>query len=236
MAGLRWYAHYLDDYRRDTGHLSMIEDGAYRRLLDEIYVLGKPLPVSLTAVHRLARAFSEEERAAVDSILAQFFQSTPEGFVQKRARLELEKSQDINKKRAAASEASRASRSRPREVNDPANGPPDASPHGAANGHANGEAFASTITTTHTKRLNNQSLMGNGLGSGVYARETIKDPDQRIARFQSKLATQLGKDGWTIIFAATNAKDPNHVSALRACKAAAKAIGKGWPLNWPVAA
>ena len=37
-----WYPHYPGDYGRDTGHLSLIEHGAYRLLLDHCYMTAKP--------------------------------------------------------------------------------------------------------------------------------------------------------------------------------------------------
>lgn len=230
MAGLRWYAHYLDDYRRDTGHLSMIEDGAYRRLLDEIYILAKPLPPNVMAVYRLARAISEDERAAVDSVLGQFFQSTPEGFVQKRARLELEKAGDISAKRSSAS------RARHRPLDD-ASGSAFVTPNASSNDGASASAFAHTPTPTSHKRSEYKSVSsGNGLGSSDCARVTIQSADERMARFQAKIAKQMGPHGWNTVIAALKPSDPDHARALIACKSAAAALGKGWPRNWPVLA
>lgn len=62
---------------------------------------------------------------------------------------------------------------------------------------------------------------------------TIQDPSERIARFQKKLAQELGKDGWVLVAAASDANAPDHGRALEICKNAATKIGKGWPRNWP---
>ena len=39
-----WYPWYPEDFRHDTLHLSLAEDGAYRRLIDEYMIRRGPLP------------------------------------------------------------------------------------------------------------------------------------------------------------------------------------------------
>lgn len=56
---------------RKTMHLSMVEDGAYGRLLDWYYANDRPIPHERR--HALARATSQAERVAVDAVLAEFF-------------------------------------------------------------------------------------------------------------------------------------------------------------------
>lgn len=74
---------------------------------------------------------------------------------------------------------------------------------------------------------------GHGLGSGGHDAVTIKDPSERIARFQAKLAPVV-QGGWETIFAAVDDTNPNHGAALALCKTAAHdRLGKGWPKNWP---
>lgn len=62
---------------------------------------------------------------------------------------------------------------------------------------------------------------------------TITDPIQRMARFQVKLAAALGSGGWQTIDTAMHPSAPGYADALAKCKAAAAAIGKGWPRAWP---
>jgi len=59
---------------RDTAHLSMLEDCAYRRLMDVYYAREKPLPADEKAVCRLVRAYSKKERQAVFTVLREFFE------------------------------------------------------------------------------------------------------------------------------------------------------------------
>ena len=79
------YAHHLGDYRAHTAHLTMLEDGAYRRLLDLYYMHEKPLPADVSACQRLAAARSKEERAAIEVVLHEFFTLEADGWHQSRA-------------------------------------------------------------------------------------------------------------------------------------------------------
>lgn len=81
---MNYYERHLGDYARDTAHLSLLEHGVYTILLDRYYVTEQGIPDSQK--YRLARAHSEEERAAVDAVLCEFFvliektQEKPNGF------------------------------------------------------------------------------------------------------------------------------------------------------------
>lgn len=102
MNGNAWYPHYVGDYLRDTAHLSMQEDGAYRRLLDHIYSTAHPLPASKEALYRITRAFSEAERAAVDSVLIGFFELYEDGYHNPRADMELAKRAEHHQRLSSA--------------------------------------------------------------------------------------------------------------------------------------
>jgi uncharacterized protein YdaU (DUF1376 family) len=69
--------------------LSLIEDLAYRRLLDTYYTEEKPLP---TDAHRCARLIAMPEHAdAVDLVLNEFFTLTDDGWMNERCDDEIEK-------------------------------------------------------------------------------------------------------------------------------------------------
>lgn len=79
---MNYYERHLGDYARDTGHLSILEHGVYTLLLDRYYITETGIPE--TQVYRLARAKTQEERDAVDAVLADFFilkvVEKPDGF------------------------------------------------------------------------------------------------------------------------------------------------------------
>jgi uncharacterized protein YdaU (DUF1376 family) len=69
---MNYYERHLGDYARDAGHLSMLEHGAYTLLLDRYYTTQKGIPAD--QAHRLCRARTEQEIAAVDAVLTEFFE------------------------------------------------------------------------------------------------------------------------------------------------------------------
>jgi uncharacterized protein YdaU (DUF1376 family) len=95
---LNYYEHHLGDYLRDTAHLSMVEDGAYRRLIDLYYTREESLPANLDAVCRLVRARTEDERAAVIIILDEFFDRSDDGYRHKRCDEELARAAEKRRK------------------------------------------------------------------------------------------------------------------------------------------
>lgn len=85
--GVNYYERHLGDYARDTGHLTMLEHGAYTILLDRFYATGAGIPAD--KVHRLARAKTPAEIAAVDVVLSDFFCLVDGAWVNNRAAEEL---------------------------------------------------------------------------------------------------------------------------------------------------
>ncbi len=110
-AGLmNFYKHYIGDYQRDTGHLTLTEHGAYRLMLDAYYATGRPLPGQRKALYRLLRADSTSERRAIDAVASQFWETTDGGLVNRRAALEIaraEKQAEVNRQIAIVREERR---------------------------------------------------------------------------------------------------------------------------------
>lgn len=68
---MNYYPRFPGDYMRKTMHLSMLEDGAYTRLLDWYYANDRPIPHDRR--YAVSRAASSAERTAVDAVLCEFF-------------------------------------------------------------------------------------------------------------------------------------------------------------------
>jgi len=98
------YPRHVGDYLRDTVELTMLEDGAYTRLLDQYYAREGPLPADAEKVYRMARAVNKLERAAVDAVIARFFTLGPGGWHNKRGDEEL---QAQSERSAGASKSAR---------------------------------------------------------------------------------------------------------------------------------
>ncbi len=86
---MNYYERHLGDYAKDTGHLSLLEHGVYTLLLDRYYATEAGIPQD--QVHRIARARTPEERAAVDAVLQDFFRIDGNLWVNGRVEEELEK-------------------------------------------------------------------------------------------------------------------------------------------------
>jgi uncharacterized protein YdaU (DUF1376 family) len=99
---LNFYTHHIGDYLKDTSHLSALEDGIYRRMLDLYYVSEKPLPLNIEGLCRLVRAKTREEKKAVDTVLEEFFVRCDVGWRQSRADRELLKAQEKSGKAKAS--------------------------------------------------------------------------------------------------------------------------------------
>lgn len=131
---MNYYRRYLGDYARDTAHLSLTEHGVYTVLLDTLYATEKPLPAEPEAIYRICRAVTEDERAAVDAVVQQFFPVNGVGRMNARARREIEKGQAaIERMRQKGREGAKRRWGGDRE--------PHGVPHDDPNGVPNGVAI-----------------------------------------------------------------------------------------------
>jgi uncharacterized protein YdaU (DUF1376 family) len=78
---VNWFAHYPGDYARDTSHLTLVQHGAYRVLLDHYYSTGAAIPSEPPCLWRICRAYSSEERDAVDFVAGKFFTVGSDGLL-----------------------------------------------------------------------------------------------------------------------------------------------------------
>jgi hypothetical protein len=74
---MNFYKHFIGDYQRDTGDLSLIEHGALRLMLDHFYGTGRPLPKDKKALCRLLRAETDAERKAIAAVSLRFWRQLP---------------------------------------------------------------------------------------------------------------------------------------------------------------
>ena len=108
---MNYYKFHIGDYRRDTAHLSLLEHGIYRQLLDQYYLTEKPLPAETVTVMRRLSARSEDEQKAVETVLKEFF-VLQNGWHHKRCGVEIA---DYNERADQAREAGKLG-GRPRKT------------------------------------------------------------------------------------------------------------------------
>lgn len=83
---MHYYQFHIGDYKSHTHHLSLIEDLAYRRLLDHYYLHQSPIKQ-----REISRQIGmREHEQEVLTILEEFFVSTDQGYINPRADKEIE--------------------------------------------------------------------------------------------------------------------------------------------------
>lgn len=99
-----WYPHYVGDYHRDTMHLSTLEHGAYRLLMDAYWINQGPLPDDDRKLSNIVK-LSLSDWSAIRSTIASFFQITdeePRLWIHKRIDFELSKALKQKKSKSLA--------------------------------------------------------------------------------------------------------------------------------------
>lgn len=199
-----WYARYPRDYGEKTAHLSLAEHGAYSLLLDHYMSSGKPIAIAidlLSVCYRVCRAQTDDERAAVESVVKQYFTVEDDGCLHnKRADEELGKRKNLSETRTFVGKAGAAKRwSSKKEV---AIAMPNAMPIAMANGIANPMAndmangCTSTATATNTNEEDkppfNSPLRGEGKKRSIRDRSV----NQRNAPEVVVSAPNLNQEVW----------------------------------------
>ena len=86
---MHYYKFNIADYRKDTSHLSTIEHGIYRQLIDWYYLDEKPIPLETQVVSRRLRLGSELEFLSLQNVLSDFFKEGKTGYIHKRIEVEI---------------------------------------------------------------------------------------------------------------------------------------------------
>ena len=90
-----YFQHHIGDYRRDTGHLTLLEHGIYRQLIDLYYITERPLDASAM---RLVCVRTADEEQAYKRVLADFFHEHNGKYFHKRCDREISRYKDKSSK------------------------------------------------------------------------------------------------------------------------------------------
>ena len=90
---MHYYKFNIADYRKDTGHLSTIEHGIYRQLIDWYYLDEQPIPEETQMVIRRLRLGSDEVMF-LQNVLSDFFVLGKQGYEHKRIKVEIQDYQE----------------------------------------------------------------------------------------------------------------------------------------------
>lgn len=113
---MHYYQFNIGDYLSHTRHLDLLEDLAYRRLLDLYYLHERPLNSDATLVAK--QIGMRDEAATVRDVLNEFFEHTEEGYVSSRIEKEIAhfRSKIEQASRAGKASAERRSNARSTDV------------------------------------------------------------------------------------------------------------------------
>jgi len=81
---MHFYPHNIGDYRKDTSHLTLLEHGIYRQLLDSYYLDEVPLSNDLAKLMRSHSVRNADEQQSLQNVLTDFFELTEAGYIHKR--------------------------------------------------------------------------------------------------------------------------------------------------------
>ena len=81
---MHYYEHNIGDYRKDTSHLSLLEHGIYRQLLDTYYLSESPLSSDINKLMRTHSIRNADEKQSLENVLNDFFELTKNGYIHKR--------------------------------------------------------------------------------------------------------------------------------------------------------
>jgi uncharacterized protein YdaU (DUF1376 family) len=96
------YPRHIGDYLKKTIGLTMLQDGAYNRMLDLYYGEESPLPLDKAEIYAATRCQTKADREAVDHCLRKYFSETPDGYRHDRCDDELLKFSDKSAKASAS--------------------------------------------------------------------------------------------------------------------------------------
>jgi uncharacterized protein YdaU (DUF1376 family) len=155
-----YYRFFPGDYLRDTRFLSLMQHGAYHLLIHE-YMTNGPLPNDLLRLYRIVGAQSNEERAAVETVLTEFFLLDGPVWRHKRCDEERGDQQRFRDKQRANAQK--------RWAPAPATADANADATGHATGHTSGDAMAmlphmprECLPTTTTTKKKHSSVVTDG--------------------------------------------------------------------------
>lgn len=100
---MHYYQFNIGDYKAHTEHLELMEDLAFRRMIDWCYLHEKPLPLEIKEIERLIRMRTHSESIAY--VLETYFERTDQGYVNTRINREVAKYQEKSDKAKKSAEA-----------------------------------------------------------------------------------------------------------------------------------
>jgi uncharacterized protein YdaU (DUF1376 family) len=85
---MHYYQFNIGDYKSHTDHLDLLEDLAFRRMIDWSYLHESPLPLDLNVIAK--KILMRSHKDSIANVLEEFFHKTEDGYINKRITSEVE--------------------------------------------------------------------------------------------------------------------------------------------------
>ena len=168
---MNYYQFHIADWALHTSHLTLEEEGVYRRLLDYYYDTESPIPTETQPVIRRLRLRGHEETVA--EILGEFFVLDADGWHNRRADREIEAYQQ----KAEQARANGKKGGRPKKNKDLQNEKPKETQPVISGIPEKSESKANQEPRTINQEPSTPLERGSKILTGVSASEKIEKPD-----------------------------------------------------------
>ena len=191
---MHYFQFNIGDYASHTRHLSLMEDLAYRRMLDCYYLREQPLPVNPDEVARLIGM--RDHVAEVTQVLNDFFTEYDYSWHHARADAEIIHFRDKSMKASNAGKASAQRRSNKRSTDvQPTNNQEPITINQEPNIEPNGSCASGDAPLTVNEVLENWNEVAGDLGLAKVRKLT----DARRRKLQSQIR-RFPLDDWLVVF------------------------------------
>lgn len=187
---MNYYKFHIGDYRRDTVHLSLLEHGIYRALLDSYYLNEEPLTADLPKLMRSLCVRTAEEKQALENVLSDFFVLDGDVYRHKRC------DQDIEKYKEKSEKARQSANARWADVSHHTSSASATESHSEENAiamrtHSEGNANHKPLTTNHNKNtlVISDEIPGEQAESNNSSRQSV--PIQEIVDLFNRCFPEL---------------------------------------------
>jgi uncharacterized protein YdaU (DUF1376 family) len=102
---LHYYTFNIGDYRRDTSHLTLLEHGIYRQLIDSYYLGEQPLCADDATLMRTHSIRTQEEEKAFRNVMNDFFERRDDGYHHRGCEKNIEQYRSKSKKASDSAKA-----------------------------------------------------------------------------------------------------------------------------------
>jgi uncharacterized protein YdaU (DUF1376 family) len=188
---MNYYQFNIGDYASHTNHLEPLEDLAFRRLLDFLYLHEKPLPNDLDEIAKLIRMRTHCDCIAY--VLKEYFTLTDDGYINNRATSEILTFQEKSAK-ASASAKARWGKNKNKNKQLPSKNKDDAN---ALRTECEGNAIQETINTKQNTINKKQDKIPYQLIADVYNQFATNTNNPTISTITNKRKAII-KKAWQL--------------------------------------